>query len=536
MQLIENHDSDGKRSRLLLFFLLACLLLPLAYALYTGHIWEDFFITFRHSENLAAGKGLSYRAEERIHGFTSPLGTILPAFCHLVSGNTSYLHAIWLYRLLFCVPAFAAAGWILLNICQSKLARLNRAHLLIFVILLYLLDIKAIMFSVNGMETAFMLMFIACTLYVLEKNPPKSALLLGFSWGGLMWTRPDSCVHVVAIAAGYLLFSPMPRKNLLALFLRAALVATAVYLPWFVFAWSYYGSPVPHTVIAKNAAKIPISTSEWLNSGLYWFPRKVSWIFGPVYPYFRSWPPIIKGFASFLGFFCALYFLSPGGSRFARRLSAAFFVLMMYFTFMPFPYPWYFPPASFIGIPVIVLGFADFANAFRHKDRFKYLYFAYSIALVILSLQFGLTVFQMRLQQSLVENGVRRKVGLWLKENCGKEEKIYLEPLGYIGYFSGGNVCDFPGLATPEVVRLQKEKSPGQFAMITELEPEWLVMRPVEHLVATKKGLLADYSIVKKFSAINEINKYPYIPGEFYLLYDAEFFILESRRGDSPSF
>lgn len=36
------------------------ILLPAFYWLWTGQVWEDFLITFRHSENLVAGHGLSY--------------------------------------------------------------------------------------------------------------------------------------------------------------------------------------------------------------------------------------------------------------------------------------------------------------------------------------------------------------------------------------------------------------------------------------------------------------------------------------------
>jgi len=34
--------------------------------------------------------------------------------------------------------------------------------------------------------------------------------------------------------------------------LRAAGVCALLYLPWFLFAWAYYGSPVPQTVVAKG--------------------------------------------------------------------------------------------------------------------------------------------------------------------------------------------------------------------------------------------------------------------------------------------
>ena len=96
-----------------LFVLLAMLVL-FGYAFYTGHVWEDFLITFRHSQNLCEGNGLVYRPGERVHGFTSPLGTLLPALCHLATGQRSYLAALWLFRVMSAL-AFVGAGLLLLR-------------------------------------------------------------------------------------------------------------------------------------------------------------------------------------------------------------------------------------------------------------------------------------------------------------------------------------------------------------------------------------------------------------------------------------
>src|SRR5437870_2754322 len=87
---------------------------PLAYALYTHHAWEDYFITFRHSQNLCAGKGLVYTEGERVHGFTSPLGVLLPALGYALTRNSSYLGALWIFRLI-SIAAFAGGAWLLLR-------------------------------------------------------------------------------------------------------------------------------------------------------------------------------------------------------------------------------------------------------------------------------------------------------------------------------------------------------------------------------------------------------------------------------------
>src|SRR5437763_1345346 len=97
---------------------LLCAAVALGYALYTQQAWEDFFITFRHSCNLCEGNGLVYNPGERVHGFTSPLGVLLPALCYLVTGKTSWLGALWLFRVV-SIAAFAAGGWFLGRACAG---------------------------------------------------------------------------------------------------------------------------------------------------------------------------------------------------------------------------------------------------------------------------------------------------------------------------------------------------------------------------------------------------------------------------------
>ncbi len=53
--------------------------LALSWAVYSQQAWEDYYITYRASKNLAEGHGLTFTPGERVHSFTSPLGVLLPA-------------------------------------------------------------------------------------------------------------------------------------------------------------------------------------------------------------------------------------------------------------------------------------------------------------------------------------------------------------------------------------------------------------------------------------------------------------------------
>jgi hypothetical protein len=73
---------------------------------------------------------------------------------------------------------------------------------------------------------------------------------------------------------------------------------------------------------------------------------------------------------------------------------------------------------------------------------------------------------------------------LWLRERMQPDEAVGCEPLGYMGYYSRGNVYDWPGLASRTVVAWSQEH-PEQRSlegMIHGLEPEWLFLRDMEIL------------------------------------------------------
>ena len=147
------------------------------------------------------------------------------------------------------------------------------------------------------------------------------------------------------------------------------------------------------------------------------------------------------------------------------------------------------------------------------------------------ALTFGLVAYQLRLQQRIVEDGVRIPMGKWLKAHAAPEDRIYLECLGYVGYFSGGRMRDYTGLVTPEVVSLIREKKLDYYTIPQALKPEWVVLRMQECLAmqAMHPYFYEEYVPAEIFENNDELNQHEFIPGESYLLYDI-FFIVFHRR------
>ena len=535
---IENKFTLNIRSLFLIFACLGTILL-LGYTFYTSHIWEDFFITFRCSKNLADGNGLVYSIGEHVHAFTSPLGVLLPALTYILTGKTSYLAAIWGFRIIFCIPAFLGSIYFIVKLLGDNKDRSK--EILPLILLLYIFDVKSIMFTMNGMETGIMLFFLLSSIYFMHKGIEKHWIASGLLWGGLMWTRPDSCFYVAAIMIATFIFpssqkdSSIKENNIVLNFfimrksqffaiVKSAIVTTLIYLPWFLWAWWYYGSPVPNTVFAKSAIS-SFSFGDFFKH-IFIYP---TWAFMPVYPVLTKWPIFCSIIASILSIFSCCYFLiAPRVDLLGRKLSLIFLILSCYFATMPFPYPWYFPPLAVIGYIVTIRGlwfFTSYSPALR-----RVMYGLVFIIVINSIFIFIATTYQISMQQKLIETGLRMKIGEWIKDHKKSGDTVFLEPLGYIGYFSEADMLDYPGLATPKVTLLIKEKHCDYYSLIPELKPDWIVSRLFrDKYLINMPYIQKNYSYIGCFSAIKQIKESGYIPGRGYLEYDSAFVIYRKK-------
>src|SRR5438128_377196 len=79
---------------------------------------------------------------------------------------------------------------------------------------------------------------------------------LGLGLGGLMWSRPDGFIFAGALLAGFGLFVWSSRtaeewRDVARWLGNSAVIAAVIYVPWFLEAWLYYGSPRVFDVRAR---------------------------------------------------------------------------------------------------------------------------------------------------------------------------------------------------------------------------------------------------------------------------------------------
>jgi hypothetical protein len=518
------------------------IIVPLLFATYTRHVWEDWYITFRASKNLALGLGLVFTPGERTHSFTSPLGTLIPALLSYFSGNTADGLVIWLFRAIGALLHGAAA--VLLVRIARTIGLPGWCRICLFG--LFIFDAKINDFSINGMETAFLVWFLMLMLYAHLVPTSRQGVLLGLAWAGLMWTRPDGFVPIVALGLAFLLFRPgrsanRPRSWIPREYIVGLTICAALYLPWLVWAWSYYGSFVPHTVTAKGLANGSPATAWHLLLWVLLFPTRViqdnsafADVFMPTYYGFGGWPIALDVVSRLLGWAAAFAWMAPRLRPDTRALSLALCGMCFYLQSLPMRFPWYVPPATVLAILVISLLLWQFAEAIVPGNthvRAKLLV-GYSVPVLTLLLTCA-TAYQLRYQQALIEDGNRRQIGLWLKANANPTDTVFLEPLGYIGFFSQLKMLDFPGLASAEVVAARRQLHSDSFALLIErLQPDWVVLRSSEIVrIDRERPLLLrqGYAPAQVFDVSAQVNAVPFLPGRPYLMFDQTFTVFHRQ-------
>jgi hypothetical protein len=211
-----------------------------AHLLPTPRTIDDAFITFRYSRNLAGGLGFVYNPGERVLGTTTPLYTLLLAALAGTTGTSDYPHLAWL------VNGLADTLTCLLLI-RAGTRLTGRRGVGLMAAALWAVAPMSVTFAVGGMETSvvILLLVLSAALYLDGRTgwaAAASALLL--------LARPDGIVFVGLLLAD-VAWQAWRRRRLP---WREAAVFLLVLAPWGLFATWYFGSPVPHSILAKSLA------------------------------------------------------------------------------------------------------------------------------------------------------------------------------------------------------------------------------------------------------------------------------------------
>ncbi len=420
----------------------------------TGATFEDAYISLRYAENLANGLGLVYNPGQRVFGASTPLYVLF------LSGLTYIGAPALTVAKFFAVMADGATLWLW---GRFLLRRTGRAEAVLFLGLLFGLSPLMVQVGVSGMETAFALLLLTLVLLGgIEAGAEERPLAVGIPLGLLALVRPEGALAGLVVVGLHF-------RNTGRLPWRTALIAGLLVLPWLVSATLYYGTPVPHSIPAKAAAYNLHRPSPLPN--LWDTLSQLAPIRGP----WSRWlvtlvllPCLLRGVVE-----------AWRDSR-LRALPLLFFAWWAYLVLpKTLLFTWYYPPFLLAPFVLAALGFAAWMR--EPWGRWRLPESGRVLAPVILGvgLVFWLGYVGLgarRIQRA--ENGVRRQIGVWLRENTPEDALIAMEPIGYIGYYSRRPVLDEVGLVSPELVPLNRAGA-GWFAeMLRKYRPDYVVERP----------------------------------------------------------
>ncbi len=270
------------------------LALPLMPQLLGGWLIDDAFISFRYAQHLINGYGLVFNPGERVEGYTNFLWTVAMAGVLWPGGDPAYIA-----RLLTLLIAQATV--VLCSIARTSILNSQFSILNLIAPLLLATSGPFLLYSArgSGMETAlFTLLLLGGVLAYLRRPsrmedggwrmedrkspghpPPSTFYPLPVAGAGVLlalaaMTRPEG-VLVAALTAGHALVS---RRRRDAVALAGAFLA--IFLPYYLWRFAYYGLPLPNTFYVKVGA-----TSAQLERGLryladYWLAEGWAWGIG----------------------------------------------------------------------------------------------------------------------------------------------------------------------------------------------------------------------------------------------------------------
>ena len=371
---------------------------------------DDAFITFRYAENFASGNGPVFNIGEKVEGYTCFLWMSLLAVCKVFGANPVAFS---------CVLGFLfTAGTIILLANAHRFSSSIPARASAFAaVLLGTCGIFTPWLS-SGMEvsmfTFLLLLSVLLAIRAKDANSVQVCVGLGVSLGLLAMTRPEGI-----LIAGILFLEQLPGivRNRDWRRLLSAAVFAAIFLPYFLWRWNYYGFLLPNTFYAKVG-----STSDQV---------------------FRGFRYLLRFATAALPILALLAFRSRVNQNHALRSSLL--VLTGFTCYVVFVGGDIMPAFRFLAplVPLLCLH-AGLAISSLLKPQTAVLLITAAVLGNLLLWQYHPQLYPYILSDTVAEDG--KEVGLWLKSRTPQNAVIATNTAGSIPYFSGLRTIDMLGL------------------------------------------------------------------------------------------
>ncbi|MBN1429021.1 MAG: hypothetical protein JXB07_11595 [Anaerolineae bacterium] len=414
------------RHTLLLSVVSAAIIAAILTADFWNYTQDDVFITYTYSRNIAQGRGFVFNPGERVQGTTTPLYTLLMSGVYLITPDL--LHAGNLLSTIFLVLACG----LVVSLMRSELSAYSR-----FAIAVMLATLPLVYVSF-GMETLLYCALLMLAFRLWGQGHRRWAMLAA---AALTWTRADGIVlgGVLWLVAAWEAWRDNTERPIPARVSRFPWVLGLIYmagiLPWFGFAWVYFGTPLPNTLSAKQ--EILQGVRFWVDGFGWW---KTFYGNNPLSA--LSFPLIGLGIWE-----------SMRRPR-LRPLALWAIAFTAGYTVLNVTAFWYYTPLVVVLIVLAAIGGECIARWLLHRRLQRGMVVGVSLFLVCVS---GALAFAAAWPYGTPppRTSTYRLVGQWIEQNTDPDSTILVGDLGIMGYYAQRRTLDTPGLVVPRLPHWQ---------------------------------------------------------------------------------
>jgi arabinofuranosyltransferase len=409
--------------------------------------YDDPFITYRYAVNILKGDGFVYNPGERVLSTTTPLFTLLLALLGSVWRDTPHL------AVLLGAASLAAGGLLLWDLSRTWSTPLVGWTALV------LYPSFPLLIATLGSETPI---YLALCLAAFTAYFRQRYTFAGLAAGLATLARPDG-ILVAAILAVHFLVRRRDRIPW-----AGVLVFVVILLGWGVFAWAYFGSPLPATLAAKQQQGA-MAISQRFAEGFFTILRG-----------YGSWVYLLEGVLAVLGVGFAIFRRSSWLWLFAWTI----LYFISYSLLGVSRYFWYYAPLvpGFVAAAGLGLFALDTRSADHENDPSASLKWRKYLVVPLLILLFSGQLRSLWISRQQPDNRARiyQAVGHWLNSNTLPSQSVGALEVGIIGYYAERPMVDFAGLIQPQVAAQLTSGKDYEDAAIWAVEtyrPDYLVLQ-----------------------------------------------------------
>lgn len=461
------------------------------------NMFDDAYIGYRISENVSKGHGLVFNAGDNLWVNTSFLYPLYNGFLFFISEENAINLAV-ISDIFFHVVTLFLLYQILSHFLQIELVWYRFLFAIASVCLIHARVSSGV---TCGMESNMYTLFIVSSIYSYYFNRSTLAYVMASL---CFWVRPEGCLVPLALYTADLV-----RHKILFQWDKVIIV-TVITVIYFIIVYTYYGSFIPHSIIAKSLVEYNKNILFEVKSFL-----------------------TISSF-HFTGFFylTGVYVCCKNDKLRPLAIFSVFYVL--FFSIVAtWIYGWYHMAALVPYYFIVAIGLYQaviwLLKITSKSTSFKVQVFSKIMSVAFLLLitlkffithinnqQLGSSGFQKRIQQS-------KEIADIVINNTNTTDYITLEPLGIISFYTKNRLfADYPGLCSKQVTELNKKMnrkvkfSPTDTLafqnVVKNVKPNVLVLRENEYKV-NADFLNNEYNLLKEVCIENLSEEEVFVTG-----------------------